>query len=180
MYIDKTQNHGKHKDNMAINPLNGYDRIAKFIASKPVQKIIRFADKNPALFQSATVFATASLFRPATIMGTPAKTEDRRKDNLYSASKSVASGITDLAFSTALFIPANKGINKISDKMFQNPKSLLYQDAKACKMYKNLVNRGLKIAVVPIIAYLNFKYLKNIANFISDKIIARGNHNENT
>ena len=48
------------------------------------------------------------------------------------------------------------------------------------KMYKNLVNRGLKIAVVPIIAYLNFKYLKNIANFISDKIIARGNYNENT
>jgi len=150
-----------------INPVNGYERIAKFLASKPMQKIIRYADKNPALFQSATVFTTASLLRPMTIMGTPAKTEDRKKDNLYSASKSVASGITDLAFSTALFIPANKAINKISDKAFADSKSIIFNDAKACKMYKNLMNRGLKIAVVPIIAYLNFKYLKKIAGFIN-------------
>lgn len=164
---------------MSITPVNNYDKIAKIIASKPIRKVIEYADKNPALFQSATVFTTASLLRPMTIMGTPAKTEDRRKDNLYSASKSVASGITDLAFSTALFVPANKAINKISDKAFENKESILYQDIKACKMYKNLLNRGLKLAVIPIIAYLNFKYLKNIASFINNKIIARGNNNEN-
>lgn len=165
---------------MTIKPVGIYEKIAKFIAKKPVQKIIRYADKNPALFQSATVFTTASVLRPMAIMGVPASTEDRKQDNLYSASKSIASGITDLAFSSALFIPANKGINKISDKMFESSKSLLYHDQRACKMYKNLTNRSLKIAVVPIIAYLNFKYLKNIANFISDKIIARGNYNEDT
>lgn len=163
---------------MSINPISGYDKVAKIIASKPVRKIIEYADKNPALFQSATVFTTASLLRPITIMGTPAKTEDRIKDNLYSASKSIASGITDLAFSTALFVPANKAIGKISDKAFENKNSILYQDTKACKMYKNLLNRGLKLVVVPIIAYLNFKYLKNIASFINNKIIARG-ENEN-
>lgn len=163
---------------MSINPISGYDKVAKIIASKPVRKIIEYADKNPALFQSATVFTTASLLRPITIMGTPAKTEDRRKDNLYSASKSIASGITDLAFSTALFVPANKAIGKISDKAFENKNSILYKDTKACKMYKNLLNRGLKLAVIPVIAYLNFKYLKNIANFITNKIIARG-ENEN-
>ncbi len=157
-----------------INPINGYGRIAKIISSKPVQKIIRYADKNPALFQSATVFTTASLLRPMTILGTPAKTEDRRQDNLYSASKSVASGVTDLAFSTALFIPANKAINKMSEKAFKNPKSDIFQNEKARKMYKNLMNRGLKLAVIPIIAYLNFKYVKNIANFITSHFLKRG------
>lgn len=163
---------------MAIKPVNGYDRIAKFISSKPVQSVVRFADKNPALFQSATVFTAASVLRPATIMGTPAKTKERHIDNLYSASRSVASGITDLAFSTALFLPANKGINKLSDKLFNNPKSAIYQDVKACKMYKNLLNRGLKIAVVPIIAWLNFKYLKDIATFINTKILRGKNENK--
>lgn len=163
---------------MTINPINNYDRIAKFISSKPMQKIIRYADKNPALFQSVTVFTSASLLRPMTIMGTPAKTEDRRKDNLYSASRSFASGVTDLAFSTSLFLPANKAINKLSEKAFNDKNSLMFQDIKTCKMYKNLLNRGLKLAVIPIIAYLNFKYLKNISNFINDKILARGK-NEN-
>ena len=115
---------------MTIQPVGIYEKIAKFIAKKPVQKIIRYADKNPALFQSATVFTTASVLRPMAIMGVPASTEDRQKDNLYSASKSIASGVTDLAFSSALFIPANKGINKISDAMFDNSKSLLYHDQK--------------------------------------------------
>ena len=39
--------------------------------------------------------------------------------------------------------------------------------AQLCEQYKNLMDRGLKIAVVPIIAYLNFKYLKKIAGFIN-------------
>lgn len=164
---------------MAINSINSYDRIAKFISKKPIQNIIRYADKNPALFQSATVFTSASLLRPTTILGSPASTEDRRKDNLYSASRSIASGITDLAFSTLLFVPANKGINKISDKAFEDKKSILYRDVKACKMYKNILNRGLKVAVIPVIAYLNFKYLKTIANFINNKVLNRGDKNEN-
>lgn len=152
---------------MSINPINGYDRIAKFIASKPVQSVIKYADKNPAIFQSATVFAMSSIVRPATIMVTPAKNADMEKDRLYSASKSVASGITDLAFSTALFLPLNKGINNLSKKLFEDKKSLLHADEKACKMYKNLLNRGLKIAVVPIIAYLNFRYIKDIAKMMT-------------
>lgn len=163
---------------MPINPISNYDKIANFIASKPVQKVVRYADKNPALFQSATVFTTASLLRPMTIMGTPASTEDRRKDNLYSASRSFASGVTDLAFSTALFVPANKGINKLSTKIFNDKKSLMFQDVKTCKMYQNLLNRGLKLAVIPVIAYLNFKYLKNIANFINSKIVRDKNESK--
>ena len=103
---------------MSIKPINGYDRIAKFIASKPMQAIIRCADKNPAIFQSATVFTMSSILRPTAIMATPAKTDEMKKDRLYSASKSIASGVTDLVFSTALFLPLNKGINKVSEKLF--------------------------------------------------------------
>lgn len=160
-------------------PINSYDRIAKFLTYKPVQKIIRYADKNPALFQSGTVFATASVLRPVTLIGSPAKNEERRRDNLYSASRSIASGITDLAFSTALFLPVNKAINKISDKAFSNPKSILHNDEKACKMYKNLMNRGLKLSVIPIIAYLNFKYLTDIAKGINTVLNCGKVKNEN-
>lgn len=161
-----------------IRPISGYERVANFIASKPVQKVIRYADKNPALFQSATVFTTASVLRPVTILGTPAKTEDGRQDNLYSASKSIASGVTDLAFSTALFVPANKAIDKFSDKLYNNPKSEIFQNEKACKMYKNLTNRGLKFATIPIIAYLNFRYVKNIANFVTKHILRQGRNED--
>ena len=154
---------------MAINPVNGYDKIAKFITKKPIQTIIRNADKNPALFQSGVIFTMASIVRPATIGITPAKTEADKQDRLYSACKSIASGVTDLGFSSLLFIPANKAINKLSDNLAKDKKSIIYNDIKATKMYKTLLNRGLKIAVVPIIAFLNFRYLKNIADFLTGK-----------
>ena len=152
---------------MAIPPVNSYDRVAKFLTSKPMQAVIRSADKNPALFQSGTIFTMASIIRPATIGLTPAKTEEAKQDRLYSACKSIASGVTDLVFSSLLFIPANKAINKFSESLARNRKSLIYKDVKATKMYKTLLNRGLKIAVVPIIAFLNFRYLKNIANLLT-------------
>lgn len=157
---------------MPISPVM-YERIAKFISTKPMQKVIRYADKNPALFQSGTIFAMSSILRPMAIMSTPADTDSAKKDRLYSASKSIASGITDLLFSIALFVPANKGINKFTRKLFDNKKSILYQDKLACKMYRNLLNRALKIATVPIVAFLNFRYVKDIANLIT------GGKNEN-
>lgn len=156
---------------MSISPV--HQKIANFIIKKPVQSILRYADKNPAIFQSVTIFTMSSIIRPATIMATPAPTEERKKDRLYSASKSIASGITDLLFSLALFTPANKGINKLTRKLFDNPKSPIYQDKIACKMYRNLTNRALKIAVVPVIAFFNFRYVKDIAKLIT------GGKNEN-
>lgn len=161
-----------------IRPIGTYNKAIKFITSKPVQKVIRYADKNPALFQSATVFASASILRPMTLMSAPAKTEARRKDNLYSSSRSIASGITDLLFSSALFLPANKAINKIGDKAIANNKSILYNNPKATKMYKNILNRGLKLLVIPVIAYLNFKYLTNIAKAVN-KVLGFRDKNEN-
>lgn len=162
---------------MSINPINGYDRIAKFIASKPMQKIIKYADKNPAIFQSATVFGMCSVMRPATILITPAKTEEEKKDRLYSSAKSVASGITDLAFSTLLFMPLNKIINNTTEKLFKDNNSILFNNQKAIKMYKNLMNRGLKFLTIPIIAYLNFRYVKDIAQIMTGNF--KGNKDEN-
>lgn len=150
---------------MNISPV--HQKIANFITKKPIQSILRYADKDPAIFQSATVFAMSSILRPATIMATPATTDEMKKDRLYSASKSVASGVTDLLFSLALFMPANRGINNLTRRLFDNPKSPLYQDKVACKMYRNITNRALKIAVVPIIAFLNFRYVKDIANLMT-------------
>ena len=100
-------------------------------------------------------------------MGTPASTSEQKKDRVYSASKSVASGLTDLAFSTAIFVPCNKIINKYTNNLFENPKSAIFKDYKSCRMFSSLINRTLKIALVPLIAYLNFRYIKTIAEMIS-------------
>lgn len=152
---------------MKVSPF--HYTIANIIQKKPVQSIIRYADKNPAIFQSGTVFAMSSILRPVTIMGTPASSENMKKDRLYSASKSIASGITDLLFSTLLFLPFNKVVDTFTRKLYENKQSILHNDKKACKMYKNLLNRSLKIGVVPVIAYLNFRYVKDIARIIMGK-----------
>lgn len=150
---------------MSINPISPYDKIVNFITKKPIQKIIRYADKNPAIFQSATVFATCSVLRPATILVTPAKTEDMKKDRAYSSAKSMASGLTDIIFSTLLFRPLNKIIDKTTDTLTKDKRSPIYNNIKANKMYKNLLNRGLKFLTIPLIAFLNYRYIKDMVNF---------------
>ena len=154
---------------MAISTINNYDKIARLITKTPIQAIIRKADKNPALFQSGVVFTMASIIRPATINITPAKTEADKQDRIYSACKSIASGITDLVFSTLLFVPANKAIDKFTENLIKDINSSIFNDINAAKMYKTLLNRGLKIATIPMIAFFNFRYLKSIVNFLTGK-----------
>lgn len=147
-------------------------KIANFIEKSPkTQKILRFADQNPALFNSSCVFALASVLRPSTILLTSDKSEDKRQDAIYSSAKSITSGFVDLTTSLAIFLPLNKVIDNSTRKLFNNPKiSTYFQNKEACSAWKSISNRSAKILLLPVISYFNFKYVKVLVDKMRGKL----------
>jgi len=165
-----------------IKTQNFYQKTANFIEKSPkTQKILKFADSSPSLFNSTIVFGLATILRPSTILLMSNDTDkDSRKDSLYSASKSIASGICDMGFSLAVFLPLNKLIDKSTRLLFDNKNNLTYyKNKEACSAWKSIVNRGAKISLLPIISYLNFKYIKDIATFINRAVLKINGGNKN-
>lgn len=149
---------------------NIYSNIANRIAkSGTIQKTLRLADSNPALFQSVSVFALSTTLRPAAILAIPTNSEKAKKDSLYSASRSIATGLVDLGFALMVFIPLNKAIDVATRKLFSSNEGFYSRNKEACSAWKSIANRGAKVALLPIVAYLNFKYVKNIADIISKR-----------
>lgn len=165
---------------MKINTIktsNFSKKIANFIEkSSKTQKILRFADKNPSLFNSVCVFGLASVLRPSTILLTSDKSEDKKQDAIYSAAKSITSGFVDLTTSLLIFIPLNKYIDNSTRKLFNNKNIKTYfQNKEACSAWKSISNRCAKIALLPIISYFNFKYVKVLV----DKMRKASENNSN-
>ena len=150
---------------MKINPIknnNFSQKVSNFIEKSPkTQKILRFADKNPSLFNATVVFGLATCVRPSTMILTSGKSEDKKQDAIYSAAKSITSGFVDLITALIIFIPFNKIIDKSTRKLFNNPNIKTYfQNKEACSAWKSIANRVAKILLLPAIAYFNFKYVK--------------------
>lgn len=155
-------------------------RVAKYIEKhKGAQSILRKADSNPALFQSLTVFTLATLVRPSTIMATPAKTSEGKKDKLYSASRSIMTGIVDLSTAFIIFLPLNKILNKTGRKLYNTLDSIYHNNKEACSNFKSLSNRFIKFGIIPFVAYLNFKYVKDMSNKITS-LLYKGKNNDNS
>ena len=117
------------------------------------------------LVQGVTVFLLASLLRPTVILGIPTK---NKADNKYSAVRSCISGVLDLATSLLIFLPLNKILQKSNKYLKELPNSV-YKNKAALDSFNNLTTRCVKFAVLPIVSYLNFKYLKPIADKIGNK-----------
>ena len=160
---------------MKINPIknnqNFYQKTANFIEKSPkTQKLLCFFDKNPSLANSTIVFILATLLRPSAILISSGKTENAKKDAKYSAARSIATGIVDLGFATAVFIPLNKLIDSSTRKLFNDKNTAYFKHKEACSAWKSIANRGAKILLLPIISYLSFKYVKQIADkVVNDK-----------
>lgn len=162
---------------MQINPIknnNFSQKISNFIEKSPkTQKILRFADHDPSLFNATVVFGLATILRPSTILLTSDKSEDKKQDAIYSAAKSITSGIVDLTTAIAIFIPLNKAIDASTRKLFNNKNiSTYFQNKEACSAWKSIANRGTKILLLPIISYFNFKYVRALV----DKMRKNGNN----
>lgn len=153
---------------MQISPVSR--KISKSIAhyiehNKSAQKILEKTNENPMLVQGITAFLLASFLRPLAILAMPTKS---KADNRYSAIRSCISGALDLATSLLVFIPLNKVLQKSSKYLKELPNSV-YKNKAALDSFNNLTSRCVKFAVLPIVSYLNFKYLKQIADKIGNK-----------
>jgi len=153
-----------------IKQINIYTKIAnKIEKSKNIQSIIKSADSNPALFNSLFVAGIAIAIRPSTILLTPSKDSESKKDKVYACSHSIATGLVDLVSAFAIFIPLNKYLDKVSNKLKDSKNSIYYQNNKICDSYKSLSNRFIKISLLPLFAFLKFVAVKPIADRIKSR-----------
>lgn len=131
------------------------DKIANFINnSKTTQKVLRAVSDNPALASAATSFVFASGLRPAAQGILPIKNKEDKK---YTIASSVATGVTELLFAGALFIPLNKGIQNMSKKLYSSTKDTIYKENPLLlRQFKSLNSRFMKLASLPFTSWLRF------------------------
>ena len=131
------------------------DRIAEWInKSKGTQKILRAVSDNPALASAGISFIAASILRPAAQGALPIKD---KKDRAYTIASSVATGVTELAFAMAIFIPANKAIQSTSKALYSSAKDTIYKENPILlRQFKSLSNRFLKLGLLPATSWLRF------------------------
>ena len=131
------------------------DKVAHFINnSKFVQKTLRAVSDNPALASAGISFVVASLIRPSAQSVLPIKD---KKDKAYTIASSVATGVTELAFATAIFIPANKVIQKTSRQLYSTAKDTIYKEnPMLLRQVKSLSSRFLKLGLLPVTSWLRF------------------------
>lgn len=131
------------------------DRIASFINnSKVTQKILRAVSDNPALASAGVSFVAATILRPSAQGILPIKD---KKDKAYTIGSSVATGVTELALATAIFIPANKAIQKVSKQLYSSSKDTIYKENNLLlRQFKSLSNRFLKLGLLPVTSWLRF------------------------
>ena len=131
------------------------DKIAAWINnSKTTQKVLRAVSDNPALASAATSFVFASGLRPAAQGVLPIKNNEDKK---YTIASSVATGVTELLFAGALFVPLNKGIQSMSKKLYSSTKNTIYKENPLLlRQFKSLNSRFMKLASLPFTSWLRF------------------------
>lgn len=131
------------------------DKIANFINnSKTAQKVLRAVSDNPAIASAGVSFIAASILRPSAQGVLPIKD---KKDRAYTIASSVATGVTELALASCIFIPANKAIQKTSKALYSSTKDSIYrQNPLLLRQFKSLTNRFLKLGLLPATSWLRF------------------------
>lgn len=99
-----------------------------------LEKFFESANSNSAVFGAVYSAALACLLRPIVILSMPAKGSNK-EDNRYSASHSIASGLTGAAFAFALNQPLAKGIKEFA----KNPAQYVSPE-KLAEFQKNFNN----------------------------------------
>lgn len=144
------------------------NKIADFInKSKITQKILRGVSDNPALASAGIAFVAASIFRPSMQYALPIKD---KKDKAYTVASSVATGVTELALSAAIFIPANKLIQKTSKQLYSTTKNTIFKEnPEILRSYKSLSNRFLKLGLLPLTSWARFAAIAPFVKFLFGK-----------
>lgn len=162
---------------MKINNTSLSQKVANFINKSPrVQNTLRKVDSNPALFNACYVALLSTTIKPSTILLLPNKTSDAKMDAKYAASKNIGTGILDLAIATMIFIPANKGLDRLGRKLFNEKNTVYFQNKQMCSNFKSVLNRFMKISLLPMFAWMKFNAIEPLSNILFKKD-KRGNSN---
>lgn len=150
-------------------------RVANFINNSPkTQKLLKGLNKNPALYGAGISFICASLLRPTAIMALPMKD---KKDKAYTVGSSVATGLSELAFACALFIPTTKLLAKTSQSLYRSKGTIYEGNNLMLREFKSRSNRVFKTLTLPLAALVRFTLISPIVKFLfrKDKSVVGGN-----
>ena len=161
---------------MKINNINISQKVANFIEKSPkTQDLLQKVSKNPALFNAGYTTVLATTLKPVSILYLAVNSDDGKEDAKYGAAKSISTGILDFLVALIIFIPLNKRLNKVSDKLFNKANTIYFKNKEMCDNYKSVANRILKIATLPIFAVLKFGAIEPTIKLIFNK--KRNNEN---
>lgn len=149
----------------------------KTINSKWLRKLADMAVNNNVLCEALLVLGVTSTLRPATIMVTPGAPKE---DRIYSAARSVASGIANLVVITVFTMPlawqmkkAGKVVSKCMESLSKskNLGNLKFPeyDSPEYKALNFLLNNGTKFIIGIPEAMLLFKLVPPVVNFFFPK-----------
>jgi len=150
-------------------------RVANYITTSPkLQKALLKIDKNPSLFNAAYTAGLAITLKPVSILALAVNTKDGKEDAKYASAKSISTGILDFGIALAIFIPLNKRLNIISEKLFDKSGSIYFKNKQMCLNYKSVMNRFIKIGTLPLFAVLKFGAIEPLVKYMFKK---RSNEN---
>lgn len=142
-------------------------KIAGFInKNKGAQRALQKVGDNPALFSAVTAFGLASVVKPAILGAMPFK---NKKDKACSQATSIASGLTELAATAAIFIPLNKGISKASEVLLSSKGTIFENNKMMQGQFKSLTNRCARLLFLVPINILRTKMIKPLMKNIFEK-----------
>ena len=147
------------------------DRVARNIAnfinrSPKTQRVLEEVNKNNALYSGVISFALAGILRPVAIGVFPFKD---KKDKQVSQISALSAGLVELGFTTAIFIPLNKYIEKTSKNLYKHKGSFFEGNNVALRSFKSVTNRSFKMLALIPMSLLRFGLIKPIMDNINNR-----------
>lgn len=148
---------------MKVNSINKRDiSFGGFYNSNALKKTLEFAEKNGALFASATSLALSAAVRPVSILATPNTDKENKK---LACAKAIMSTLLDFGITFAISLPIVKSVGKIN----KNPQKYLCKEtiqnlkdganslseSKAYTLANQMFKLGIGVAIAAPKAILN-------------------------
>ena len=148
------------------------DKVCNKIAghinrSNKAQGVLTKIGKNPAIFSAVASFGIASVAKPLVLKALPFKNDRDRK---CSQASSIATGLMDIATTTAIFIPLNKAINTASSTLVKNKGTFFEGNKEAVRQFGSITNRGFRLLLIVPISIWKMSLIKPLMdNFLCKK-----------
>ena len=147
------------------------DKISQGIAGcinnhKGVQKVLKEIGENPTMFSAVASFGLASIMRPALLEKLPFKND---KDKKCAKASAFMTGALELATTSFVFIPLNKGIEKAGQTLLSSKNTFYSGNKDAITQFNSVANRGAKFLFLLPMALLQMSAIKPLVKKMTNK-----------